>query len=33
MQVLLTAWMLSAEVDERLVAAHLAAITADMKGF
>ncbi len=33
MQVLLTAWMLSAEVDERLVEAHLAAIAADMKGF
>ncbi|KAL4437496.1 hypothetical protein ABPG77_003477 [Micractinium sp. CCAP 211/92] len=33
MQVLLTAWMLSAEVDERVVEAHLAAIAADMKGF
>ncbi|KAL4452097.1 hypothetical protein ABPG75_007759 [Micractinium tetrahymenae] len=33
MQVLLTAWMLSAEVDERLVEAHLAVIAADMKGF
>lgn len=33
MQVLLTAWMLSAEVDERLVEGHLAAIAADMKGF
>ena len=33
MQVYLTAWMLSPEVDERRVEAHLAALEADMRGF
>lgn len=33
MQVYLTAWMLSPEVDERRVEADLAAVNADMRGF
>ena len=33
MQVYLTAWLLSPEVEEERVEAHLAALTADMAGF
>jgi hypothetical protein len=33
MQVYLTAWLLSAHVDERVVEAHLALIASDMRGF
>lgn len=33
MQVYLTAWMLSPEIDERRVEGHLAQVEADMRGF
>lgn len=33
MQVYITAWLLSPEIDERRVEAHLACITEDMRGF
>lgn len=33
MQVYVVAWLLSAQVDEQRVEAHLALISADMRGF